>query len=175
MKKILLVITLCAAALCCGELRAQEAGNLVDSLVFVPTASMDESLAGQNVFNIVPVHQSQAISTAMAGKISRNKSKRMTGYRVRIYFDNKQNSRNASEAAAARFRSSYPGYGTYRTFVNPYFKVTVGDFRTKSEALQLMNAIKGEFPAAFVIKENINYPIVDKHHSYCVDTVKVAR
>lgn len=174
MKRFITVIAVLAAVLFSTDLHAQNA-EMVDSLVFVPTASMDESLSGKNIFSIVPVHQSQAISTAMNNKVARNKAKRLTGYRVRIFFDNKQNSRGASEAAVARFRAAYPGHGTYRSFVNPYFKVTVGDFRTKSEAMQLMNAIKGDFPAAFVIKEQINYPIVDKLHSYTVDTVKVSR
>lgn len=174
MKRFIIVIAVLAAAVFCSDLRAQDT-EMADSLVFVPTASMDESLLGQNIFSIVPVKQSQAISSAMNSKVAKNKTKKMVGYRVRIFFDNKQNSRGASEAAVARFRSAYPGHGTYRTFVNPYFKVTVGDFRTKSEAMQLMNAIKGDFPAAFVIKEQINYPIVDRNHSYTVDTVKVAR
>jgi hypothetical protein len=136
---------------------------------------MDASLAGKNVFNYVTVHQSQAIADAMSRKIERNRDKRMTGYRVRIFFDNKQNSRAASEAAMGRFQSAYPGHGVYRSFASPYFKVTVGDFRTKSEALQMMRRIKADFPSAFVVKENINYPIVDRNHAYVVDTLSVSR
>lgn len=174
MRKLVIAIAVIAAALFSTTLRAQDA-EAVDSLVFVPAATMDENLSGKNIFTIVPVKQSQAIASAMNGKVVKNRARRLTGYRVRIFFDNKQNSRGASEAAAARFRSLYPGHGVYRTFVNPFFKVTVGDFRTKSEAMQLMNAIKGDFPAAFVLKEQINYPIVDRRHSYTVDTVKVSR
>ena len=74
-----------------------------------------------------------------------------------------------------RFKAAYPGHGAYRSFASPYFKVTVGDFRTKSEAMQLMRSLKSDFPSAFVVKENINYPIVDRSHAYVVDTVAVAR
>jgi hypothetical protein len=63
----------------------------------------------------------------------------------------------------------------YRTYANPYFKVTVGDFRTKSEAMALLSDIKGAFPSAFVVKENISYPVVDKSNAYVVDTIKVLR
>lgn len=173
MKRIF-VVTAVLALLSSGILRAQNV-NSVDSLIYIPTASMDESLSGKNVFNYVTVHQSQAISSAMSQKIARNKSKKIVGYRVRIFFDNKQDSRGASEAALGRFKSLYPGHGAYRSFASPYFKVTVGDFRTKSEAMQLMQAIKADFPAAFVVRENINYPVVDKDHSYIVDTVSVTR
>ena len=63
----------------------------------------------------------------------------------------------------------------YRSYVNPYFKVTVGDFRTRSEAMQLLMEIKSDFPAAFIVKENINYPVIDKENAFIVDTVKVLR
>jgi hypothetical protein len=63
----------------------------------------------------------------------------------------------------------------YRSYANPYFKVTVGDFRTKSEAYRLLERIRHEFPSAFVVKESISFPVVDKTKSYVVDTVKVKR
>ena len=55
----------------------------------------------------------------------------------------------------------YPGLKVYRTFDSPNFKVAVGDFRTKDEALALFKRLKSQYPAAFIIKENINYPLVD--------------
>lgn len=170
MRKILLTIF---ALLCLSSvLDAQET---VDSLIYVPVAAMDESLKGKDIFSLVDVRQSQDITKAMRSKIERNKSKKLAGYRVRIFFEGKQDSRSASEAAVGRFKSMYPGYGVYRTFASPYFKVTAGDFRTKSEAMQLMQALKADFPGAFVVRENINYPIVDKGHTYVVDTIQVAR
>jgi hypothetical protein len=51
----------------------------------------------------------------------------------------------------------------------------VGDFRTKSEAMALLARIKGDFPSAFVVKENIEYPVVDTDNAVVVDTVKVLR
>ena len=175
MKRLIVYIAVLSAVLCSAPLRAQNAETAVDSLVYVPAASVDQSLSGKNIFNFVTVHQSQALSNAMSSKIERNKDRKLTGYRVRIFFDNKQNARNASEAAMNRFKAAYPGHGAYRSFASPYFKVTVGDFRTKSEAMQMMQRLKGDFPSAFVVKENINYPIVDKSHSYVVDTLTVAR
>ena len=71
--------------------------------------------------------------------------------------------------------ASHPGIAAYRSYENPFFKVTVGDFRTRSEAMQLLTSIKSEFPKAFLVKENINYPAVNKSHNYVVDTVKVIR
>ena len=63
--------------------------------------------------------------------------------------------------ALIRFRSSYPEIPAYRNFSNSFFRVTVGDFRTKSEALRLLSKIKYEFPAAFLVHESIHYPAVN--------------
>jgi hypothetical protein len=72
-----------------------------------------------------------------------------------------------------RFQGAFPGYSAYRSFTSPHFKVTVGDFRTKSEALQMLQRVKGMFPSAFIVKEQINYPAADRHISYVTDTVQV--
>ena len=94
---------------------------------------------------------------------------------MRIFFDNKQTARQESEAVLKRFESLHRDIKAYRTYANPYFKVTVGDFRTKSEAMEVLSRIKTEFPSAFVVKENIEYPIVDRSNVYVVDTIKVLR
>lgn len=141
-----------------GIVAAQD--NTVDPSV---GAAVDSTLIGKSIFNLMPnvtIHQSQNILTAMNRQISSNSSRKVSGFRVRIFNDNKQNSRGASEAAMARFKGMYPGVAAYRTYSNPFFKVTVGDFRTKSEAMQLMQSIKGSFPSAFIVKETINYPPV---------------
>ena len=51
-----------------------------------------------------------------------------------------------------------PGIGVYRTFESPNFKVCVGDFRTKDEALKVYHSLKGAYPTAIILKETINYP-----------------
>lgn len=158
--------------------------ELVDSVIYRPTAAVDSSLVGRNVFKGMPsktrgayvkVHQSAEVENSMNGHIIANTERTISGFRVRIFFDNKQTARNESEAALKRFESLYHDVSAYRSYANPYFKVTVGDCRTKSEAMELLERIKHEFPSAFVVKENINYPVVDRDNAYVTDTVKVLR
>lgn len=183
MKKIITILA--AVLLSAVALRAQNT-VVADTVIYRQSAAIDSTLHGKNILTLLPskakgakadvkVYQSQAIIDALKKQIAANSSRTISGYRVRIFFDNSQNARGASEAALARFCSSHPGIAAYRSFQSPYFKVTVGDFRTKSEAMELLEAIKSEFPAAFVQKENINYPVADKAHSYIADTVKVVR
>lgn len=185
MKKLLYILVLAAAGT--FSLRAQDivvpqGYQVVDSIVVRQSAQLDTTLAGKNIFALlgsgkgtVTIIQPEKIRSGMDRHIQDNKSEKISGYRVRIYFDNKQNSRGASEEAQRRFQANHPGIMAYRSFVNPFFKVTVGDFRTRSEAIQLMQQISGEFPTAFIVKENINYPVVDKKNSYITDTLHLVR
>ena len=160
--------------------------ELVDSLVYRYVSGVDTTLAGKDVFHVMPlkarggsadveIYQSQEVATALRKQVQANHKRTMNGYRVRIFFDNKQTARVESEEALKRFESIYHDIRAYRTYVNPYFKVTVGDFRTKSEAMELLSKIVREFPAAFVVKDNIEFPVVDRDNAYVVDTVKVLR
>ena len=99
----------------------------------------------------------------------------MCGYLDFIFYDNKQTARVESEETLKKFERLYHDVVAYRTYANPYFKVTVGDFRTRSEAVKLLERIRHDFPSAFVVKENISFPVVDKENAYVVDTVKVLR
>ena len=185
MKKILLsltIILLAALAVQAQEKKSQETSVAVDSIVYRPAASLDASLDGKSIFTVLArdakdltITQDPGIVTAMSSHVASNRKKRMSGYRIRIFFDNKQNSRGASEAAMRRFQGAFPGIPTYRSFTSPHFKVTVGDFRTKSEALRLLQRVKGMFPSAFIVKESINYPAADRRSSYVTDTVQVYR
>jgi len=171
-----------APALLQAQTQVPEGYELVDSLVYRRVDSYDVSLEGVSPLayarsgrSKVQINQSQAIGSGLSAHISERKGRTMNGYRVRIYFDNKQNSRGASEAALRLFLSRYPGHGAYRSFVNPFFKVTVGDFRTRSEAMALLEQVKRDFPSSFVVREAIEFPVADAGHSYVIDTVKVLR
>lgn len=122
----------------------------------VQRAVIDSLCIGKNVLDMVKVSQSQAITDSMSVNILRNSFGQAKGYRVRIYFSNAQNAREESAATELKFKENFPEHAAYRSFVSPNFKVTVGDFLSKSEALVLKAAISAQFPAAFVVKEDIN-------------------
>lgn len=156
-----------------------------DSVIYVPAPAADSALVGKNIFIILPskvkgnpadvrVHQSPEILSAMNSHFEANRRKAVSGYRVRIFFDNKQTARNESLAVMNKFSAEYHDIPVYRSYVNPYFKVTVGDFRSKSEAMQLLRRIRNEFPAAFIVKEkSISYPAIDRNRAMVADTVRI--
>ncbi len=154
MKKLLIIAIL--ALLPGMMLRAQE--YRVES----GSSRVDSTLLGQNVLSVlgagVTVNQSAAMKSAFDSYVSANASKKVSGYRIRVYYENSQNARNRSESIARTISGTYPGIGVYRTFESPNFKVCVGDFRTKDEALKLYHALKSSYPTAIILKETINYP-----------------
>lgn len=183
--RILAIIIITAVSACFSrsasaqQVEVPEGYELVDSVIYRPVATVDSTLVGKNIFNVLPdnvnVRQSQQIANSMKSHVASNGARTISGYRVRIFFDNKQNARTESEAVLKRFNGLYPDVMAYRIYANPYFKVTVGDFRTKSEAMALLARIKGAFPSAFVVKENIEFPVVDKDNAVIADTIKVMR
>ena len=128
------------------------------------TSSVDSTLVGRSIFNLLPsrekgnkatvtVRQSPEIKEAFNRQVAANASKRVVVYRIRIYNDNKQNARSASESAMNRFKAMYPGVAAYRSYVNPFFKVTVGNFHSRPEADRMLQQLRGSFPTAFAVKE----------------------
>ena len=183
---VLLLSSFCATTASAQSIEVPEGYELVDSVVYRHVSRVDSVLAGKDIFHIMPlkanggnadveIYQPQEVAAALRKQVENNPKRTVSGYRVRIFFDNKQSARTESEEALKTFESMFHEVKAYRTYANPYFKVTVGDFRTKSEAMALLSDIKGAFPSAFVVKENISYPVVDKSNAYVVDTIKVLR
>ena len=131
-------------------------------------SSVDSTLLGVDVFSLinekesgsVTINQSIEIRNALSRHITANSSAKMQGYRVRIVVDSGRTARAKAEAIAAGFSERYPGVKVYRKHESPYFKVTVGDFRTRADAQRFASKLSnsGIYPYVFVVKEQINYP-----------------
>lgn len=87
--------------------------------------------------------------------------KGIPGYRIRIFSDLGMDARQKSAQTKTAFYEKYPDIPIYREYDSPYFKVYVGDFRTKIEAIKCLKRIKPNFPSAFVVPDQINYPELD--------------
>ena len=76
------------------------------------------------------------------------------GYRVCIYYNSGQEARGRSDQERAKFISRYEDISSDKVFESPFWKVYVGNFRTKSEALKFLERIRFDYPNAF-IRDNI--------------------
>ena len=78
------------------------------------------------------------------------------GYRIRIFSDNGLGAKDHQKRVRARFLSLYPEIDAYYRYDGTYFKLYVGDCRTKSEAYKLLREIRNDFPEAFIVQDDIN-------------------
>ena len=133
---------------------------------FIKTADLfikteKSSNAGQ--LNIV---QDQAIDSLISRYILANDNiyrelgrYGMDGFRIQIYSSSNRNAREESNKARAAFMSKFPDIVSYPLYAEPgYFKIRVGDFRTKTEATKLFLLISKEFPDAYLVPDKINFP-----------------
>lgn len=87
--------------------------------------------------------------------VSNSKTRGIAGYRVRIFSDTGRGAKDNQKRVRASFLSLYPDIDTYSMYEGSYFKIYVGDYRTKNEAVLLLERIKENFPDAFVVEDNI--------------------
>lgn len=99
---------------------------------------------------------SDSLQKSMQEYIAKNPSRNVSVFRLRIFFDNKRDARAVSEQVMSEFKEIYPSVPVFRGYSNPYFKVTVGNFRSKSEAMKFLNEIKSQYPSVFLVKEVIS-------------------
>jgi hypothetical protein len=111
----------------------------------------------------ITFQQDSVVRDLVNKHITRNRQNPGTqGYRIRIYSDLGTHARDESSEYKTRFYENFPTIPVYRDYVRPYYKVYVGDFRTKIEAIKSMKRIKNEFPKAFIVPDHINFPELDK-------------
>jgi hypothetical protein len=111
----------------------------------------------------VLVFQDMRINELLYNHVEQNKRKEgVSGFRIRIFSNLGSSARVHSQDAKAKFYGLFPEIPIYREYVSPYFRVVVGDYRTKIDALKDFNRVKRYFPSAFIVPDNINYPNLEE-------------
>ena len=82
----------------------------------------------------------------------------MPGYRIQIFMESGNEALNQAEKVKDVFNEKYKNNNAYLIFVAPYYRVRVGDFRTRLEAEKFLQRIIKKYPNAWVIKDEINFP-----------------
>ena len=107
----------------------------------------------------ISITQDVLLRKAVKRHIQINKNK-FPGWRVQIFFDSGQRAMSEAQSAKRRFLIRYGNQnGAYIKFESPFFRVKVGDFRTKAEAMHFKSIIEKTFPNSWVVADMVNYPI----------------
>jgi hypothetical protein len=106
----------------------------------------------------IEIVQDSRIGNLITKHIYIGENGKLEGFRVQIFYDSGNNSKNRAFAKKGQFLAQYPEVGAYLSFQTPNYKVRVGDFRTRMDAEGFKVKISGTFTDAFVVKDEINYP-----------------
>lgn len=98
----------------------------------------------------VTIHQDAKMRVLMDKKIAETEEKQYItylGYRVQVYMGNNQKkSKTDALAREKKIKEKYPELTSYLSFVSPFWRLRVGDFRTHTEALVLSKQLLADFP-----------------------------
>ena len=78
----------------------------------------------------------------------------MNGYRIQVYGET---DRVAAQKIKDEIAIEY-GARTYMIYESPYFKVRVGDFRSRIEAQQMLHTLKQKYNGILLVPGMVNLP-----------------
>jgi len=100
--------------------------------------------------------QDSLVKVLMHRHIAINQAKRsMAGYRVQIHFGPQ---RAKANEVKSDFLSLYPNMGAYLVYHQPNFKIRVGDFKTRLEAMKFLKEVQPLYSTAFLVKDEVKLP-----------------
>ncbi len=105
------------------------------------------------------ITQDSRIGVLLQNHIAMNKRRNgIEGHRLEIFFSSDYNAREKALEVKTEFLKRYPDMDAYIQFQSPNFRVRVGNFRTKSDALKAKEQIKPHYPNAFRVDDIIQFP-----------------
>lgn len=128
---VIMAMALTATSLFATEANAQQAGTL--NVEFM-TPSLDSLITHCQRSNY---NQTQ-----------------LDGFRVQIYSGSGIKSKDEAASAQARFLKAFPDKKAYIIYNAPFWRVRVGDFRSRSEAMAMLNAVKPSFSGSYIVRDN---------------------
>ncbi len=123
---------------------------------FCLIVSLCQSAFAQHTGKVEVIKDPQ-IDSLIAKRIELNRSSNLgsavSGFRLQIFSGS---DRKIAYEEQARFKSLYPAIKTYISYIQPNYKVRIGDFRTKLDAEKLKDELKKYYPTVFIFSEKIN-------------------
>ena len=97
--------------------------------------------------------QIDSLIARRAALIRSSKIAGATGFRVQIF---SSTDRKTVYSEQTKFKALYPAIRSYISYSEPYYKLRVGDFRTRLEAEKLINKLRPSYEGLFIFAESIN-------------------
>lgn len=139
------LIAIVFACVCSATLWAQAENDIFLRLMAAPNANEGrvELLQDNGIADLVKTH------------VEANKRyASIEGFRIQVYSGSGTQSKKEAQDAKSLAMSSFPEHKVYLTFTAPFWRVRIGNFRNKSESLQVYYQLKKVFPNCYPVKDN---------------------
>ena len=138
---------------------------------FVKTSDLFKKTNGNPNSGQLTIIQNPAIDTLLSRYIlgykrleEKNEYSGMEGFRIQIYSSSNRNAREESAKVRQEFMDKFPDVVSDQLFAEPgYWKIRVGNFRTRAEAIRLFLLISKVFPNAYIVPDIINFQELNKN------------
>ncbi len=105
------------------------------------------------------IHQDSRIDSLSEAKLQISMlNPGIDGYRIQIFFESGNNSKSLANETRDAFLELFEDVNAYVIFNEPYYKVRVGDFRSRIDAEGALKTISREYPNAFIVPDFIHLP-----------------
>lgn len=89
---------------------------------------------------------------------------KMRGFKIQAFSGNNQRtSKNEASSKQQLINQAYPEHETVVTFDSPFWRLRVGNFRSRDEANEVLNQMKTTFPAfgkeMYVVVDEVRIPV----------------
>jgi len=85
-----------------------------------------------------------------------NKGKlEIRGWRIIVYMGSGKNARNQANSVKLKIRNRYSDVEPHLVHHSPYFKILVGDYRTRIDAESFRRKLIREYPNSYVVESEV--------------------
>ncbi len=84
------------------------------------------------------------------------------GYRIQLYLGSGRNAKKSATHIMAQLLENFPDEKYYMTYSAPFWRVQIGNFRSKNESMKLYEKLKKYYPNCYpVFVKNIPLSVFD--------------
>ena len=144
------LVLLLSVTVLSGSLAAQERTQEQDIFTQITTQS-----SGGNV----TITQPNWLRNLVGKTFHTARSSVRTGYRIQVYTSNMRGAKQEAYRLASQVRGAAPELSAYVTYSAPFWRLSVGDYGSRQEAQQQLNALRASHPRlmreAYIVREKV--------------------
>lgn len=96
-----------------------------------------------------------------------NADNTIEGFRIQIFMESGNDAVEHANITMEEFKAKYPDIPIYLIFGQPYYRLRIGDFRTRLEAEKAYQTLSKEYKKAFITSDKIQLP----YNVFCDDVM----